>query len=273
MFSGIPFLTSPYPWVFLSAIAFGAAISRATMSTRKKKEPDRARTWKWIFVCIYLSIAILLGLSAIFIPGPRQIVDVKLAYLAAIVAAAAFLVFRFKKALGIPVFFLLIVLMIAVGLFLQSITAFTGETEIAKIRVISTDGSRMKLEVVPREGETEMLDMEGSYFAPVVKIVIFDDFWVFLGAKTWYRFSGIMSFRTVREGGKEVFRQGNTDFYFPAASGISDAVFAGFEKYERSVPGVKAAQVEVTMKLAKELGSYSIRVQNDGGVEIIPLSE
>ena len=273
MFSGIPFLTSPYPWIFLSAIAFGAAISRATMSTRKKKEPERARTWKWVFVCVYLSIAILLGLSAVFIPGPRMILDVRLAYLAAIVAGAAFFIFRFKKALGIPVFFLLIVLIIAVGLFLQSVMAFTGETEIAKIRVISADGSRMKLEVVPREGETEMLDMEGNYFAPVVKIIIFDDFWVFLGAKTWYRFAGVMSFRTVREGGKDVYRQGNTDFYFPAASGISEAVFMGYERYERNIPGVKAVQVDVIMKKAEELGSYSIRVQNDGGVEIISLSE
>jgi hypothetical protein len=273
MFGGMQFLASPYPWVFLASIAIGAAVSRATMSTGRKKEPDRARTWKWVFVCIYLSLALLLGLAAVFIPGPEKIVDVRLAYLAAIVSSAAFLIFRFKKVLGIPVLLLAVALFIVTGLFLQSVNAFTGETEIAKVRVISADGSRMKLEVIPREGETELLDLEGEYFAPIVKIVIFDDFWVFLGARTWYRFAGITSFRTVRDGDKTVFRQGNTDFYFDAPAGISEAVFAGFEKYERSIPGVKAVQVEMVMKQPRELGSYSIRIQNDGGAEIIALSE
>ena len=50
--------------------------------------------------------------------------------------------------------------------------------------------------------------MEGQYFAPIVKVVIFDDFFVFLGAKTWYRFEGMTSFN-------QSLRQGNSDYRFP----------------------------------------------------------
>jgi hypothetical protein len=207
------------------------------------------------------------------VPGQRKILDIRLAYLFAAVTAVSFPAFRFRKAAGIPILLLALAVVVACGLFLQSVRAFTGETEIAKVRVISEDGSRMKLELVPRIGESEILDMEGEYFAPVVKVVIFDDFWVFLGARTWYRFLGVTSFRAERDGEKTVFRQGNTDRYFPRPEGISDAVYSLFEKYERDIPGVKAVQVSVDMKRAREPGSYSIRVENDGGVEIVTLAE
>ncbi len=272
MFTGIAFVASPFPWVFLGAIAFAAALSRATMSTGRKAEPERARTWKWVFVCLYLSAAILLGLAAVLIPGPEKIRDVRLAYLAVGAAGVSFFALRFKKALGIPVILLAALLVMVTGLFLRSLQAFTGETEIATVRVIGATDSRMKLELIPEKGEAKMLDMEGGYFAPIVKVVIFDDSWVFLGAKTWYRFVGVTSFRAIREGDKTVFRQGNTDFYFGNPSGIAEAVYSFFENNEKGIPGVKSVQIEVDMKKARELASYSIRVQNDGGVEVVPLN-
>ena len=65
--------------------------------------------------------------------------------------------------------------------------------------MISVEKDTMKLELVPRGGGAVMIDMEGQYFAPIVKVVIFDDFFVFLGAKTWYRFEGMTSFdRNIR---------------------------------------------------------------------------
>ncbi len=273
IFGGIPFMTSPFPWVFLAAVAAGAALSAATRSTRRAPHPESAHTRKWVFFCLSLSLVIILGLCALLVPGQRKILDIRLAWLFAAVMAVSFLAFRFRKALGIPVLLLSLAAIIACGLFLQSVRAFTGETEIAKVRVILADGSRMKLELLPRSGETQVLDMEGQYFAPVVKVVIFDDFWVFLGAKTWYRFLGMTSFRAERDGDKTVFRQGNTDRYFPRPEGIPEKVYRLFEEYERHIPGVKSVQVSVDMKRAREPGAYSIRVQNDGGVEILTLAE
>jgi hypothetical protein len=264
-------LTSPFPWVFLAALAFGATLSRLTRPAGESPDRDRARSRKWVLFCVGLSLAVVFGLAALFAAGPERIKDVKLLWLAGVAAGLSFLAFRFRKALGIPVLLLSILLIAATALFLQSLHAFTGETEIAKVRVVSSKDSGMKLELIPTAGQTEMLDMEGQYFAPVVQVVIFNDFWVFLGAKTWYRFLGLTSFKSVTQAGRATYRQGNTDFYFPKPSGISEALYSYFEKNEGKVPGIKSVQVNIDMKRAQDLASYSIRVQNDGGVEIIQL--
>ena len=274
MFNGIPFLSSPFPWVFLAAVAFGAAVSRATMSTRRRTEAatDRARTGKWVFFCLYLSAAVLLCMAGLFIPGASKFLDPRLAYLACVAAAVSFLAFRFKRTAGLVVVVLVALVCGATALFLRSVTAFTGETEIARVHVLTSTPSQIKLELEPSQGEPVLLTMEGSYFAPIVKVVIFDDFWVFLGAKTWYRFVGVTSFREVAQNNRTEFKQGNTDFYFSNPPGIAQSVWSFFERNEQAIPGVKTVQINVDMKRAKDLATYSVKVQNDGGVEIVPLN-
>jgi hypothetical protein len=260
-----PFLASPVPWVVLAGLFFGAALSRATMRTRNRKDPDRARSRTWVFTCLSLSIAVILGLLAVFIPGPERIMDIRLAWLAGGVTVVAFCALRFKKALGIPLFVLLLAVAIVFGLFLRSLSAFTGETEIAAVRVINADAGAMKLELVPRGAEPISLSMKGTYFAPIVKVVIFNDLFVFMGARTWYRFEGMTSF-------DQNMRQQDDDFRFPRAIGISEKLWTLFEENETRVPGVKTVQIEMTLKKAKEFSAYGIRIQNDGGVQIVPKS-
>jgi hypothetical protein len=260
-----PFLTSPILWVALAGLFLGAALSRATMRTANRKDPDRARSRKWVFTCLYISLAVILGLLAVFIPGPSHILDIRLAWICGVLAAVAFCALRFKKAMGIPVFVLLLAVVIVFGLFLQSISAFTGETEIAAVRVISADAGAMRLELVPRGAQPISLAMKGSYFAPIVKVVIFNDLFVFMGARTWYRFVGMTSF-------DQNMRQQDSDFRFPHAMGISERLWGLFEENETRIPGVKTVQIEMTLKKAKEFATYGILIQNDGGVEIVPKS-
>jgi len=262
----IPFLQSPYPWVLLAALFAGAAASRLTMRIRGRAHPERARTRKWIWVCVDLSLAVAFALAALFVPGPARIRDVGLLYVGGGAFAVAFVGMRFKKAIGIPVILLALSSVLLLGLFLQSVRAFTGETEIAVVRVISLESGRMRLELQPAGGVPVLLNMEGRYFAPIVKVVIFDDLYVFLGAKSWYRFVGMTSF-------DENLRQGNTDYRFPQPAGISESLWTFFENNETWIPGVKTAQIEMDMKRAKEFASYGIRIQNDGGVEIVTRSE
>ncbi len=265
----IPFAASPFPWVILAGLFAGAAVSRLTMRWKNRPHPERARAAKWAWVCIYLSVAIALLLAALFVPGPSKIRDVRLLYAGGTALVLASIVMRFKRAAGIPVMVLAIASVAALGLFLQSVRAFTGETEIAVVRVIGLEPGRMKLELQPAGGAPVLLNMEGTHFAPVVKTVIFDDLYVFLGVKSWYRFVGLTSF-TEREG---QFRQGNTDYYFPQPAGISEALWRFYERNEAIVPGVKTTQVEIDLKRAREFGIYGIRIQNDGGVEVVARSD
>jgi hypothetical protein len=218
-----------------------------------------------VAVCVLASIAVVFGLLAVFIPGPEKIANVGFAWAAGVAAVVSFCALRFRKSLGIPVLVLLLAAGTFLGLFLRSIHAFTGETEIATVRVISVTGTSMRLELAPQGGTPVLLTMDGAYFAPIVKVVIFDDLLVFLGAKTWYRFEGMSSFDAN-------LRQGKSDYRFPQPSGVSEMLWAFFEQNETKIPGVKTAQIEMAMKRAKEFATYGVRVQNDGGVQIVPIS-
>jgi hypothetical protein len=267
---------SPVPWMALAGIFAGAAFSRATVRTRHRRNPERARTVKWALFCVYLSLGILLAVVAVFVSGPGGIADPRLGLIAGVMAALSFSATRFKKALGIPILVLALACAALVGLFLQSIKAFTGETTIAAVRVISADNGTMRLELIPRDSEPVILSMEGDYFAPIVKVVIFNDLLVFLGAKTWYRFEGMTSFKLVKDDSGYRLRQGSTDFSFHHPPGISEDLWRLFEANERRIPGVKTVQVEMDLKKpdaqVREFATYNIVVRNNGGVEIIPRS-
>ncbi len=267
-------VSSPVPWTVLAGLFVGAAASRATTRTRHRPNPERARTRKWVLFCIHLSLGILLAVAAIFVAGPRGIADPRLALIAGAAVVVGFGVSRFKKAVGVPVLVLAVACVVLLALFLQSIHAFTGETAIARVRVISAEGGSMRLELIPRDGEPVLLTMDGDYFAPIVKVVIFNDLLVFLGAKTWYRFEGMTSFKMEKDDGGYRLRQGSTDFYFRRPWGISEDLWRFFEANEKRIPGVKTTQVEMDLKRveapAREFGSYVIIVRNNGGVEIVP---
>jgi hypothetical protein len=172
---------------------------------------------------------------------------------------------RFKRAVGIPVAVLAIALAVVVALFLQSIHAYTGETEIASIRAISVDSASMRLQLVARGSAPVLLTMKGTHFSPIVKVVIFSDLLVFIGARTWYRFEGMTSF-------DENLRQQDTDFRFARPTGISEWLWKMFEENDTRIPGVKTAQIELIVKKAREFATYGIMLQNDGGVEIVQKS-
>jgi len=267
---------SPVPWAVLAGFFVGAAVSRSLSRTAHRRNPQRARTEKWILFCVLLSIGVLLALAAVFVSTSRGAPDVRVLSIGCGAAVLSFLALKFRKSLGIPILVILVAAIACLGLFLQSIRAFTGETEIAAVRIISADAASLRLELLPKDSQPVLLTMEGQYFAPIVKVVIFDDLLTFLGAKTWYRFEGMTSFKLVKEGDSYRFRQGSTDFYFPRPAGISEMLWSFFEKNENRIPGVKTVQVEMDLKRAdaqaREFATYAIVVRNNGGVEIVPRS-
>jgi hypothetical protein len=266
-------LSEALPWAVLAAIFLGAAASRITrrVGGRADSDPawrDRARSRKWALVCVWLSLAILCVVGEIFVVGAGRLADARVAWAAAGAFVLAFAGSRFRKSFGIPVTVLVLALVLALGLLFQSIRAFTGETEIARVSVVRSTGGTMVLELLPTGQPPELLELSGDYFAPVVRVVIFSDTWVFLGAHTWYRFAGIAPF-TMRDG---MPVSSGPAWRLPQPSGISESLWGLFEANEGRIPGVKAVQTDVIVKRAQAPRAWSIRVQNDGGVEVVPLS-
>jgi hypothetical protein len=263
---------SPYPWLAISALFLGAALARATRRARPRylgDDPARARSSKWLFFSLFLSLSVVAVLGAIFVPGPNDLLRPRYLYFYGACAALFFLAFRFRRSVGTITMLLLLALALTGGLFVRSLTAFTGETEIGRVRVLSARDGRMNLEIMPARGEPVILPMAGTYFAPVVKVVIFDDLYVFLGAKTWYRFEGLASYSQPK--GSAVPRQ-ETSYAFPEAQGMPQRLWELFERNESRIPGVRSVQIEMDLKRARrELANYSLRLQNDGGLQIVEL--
>jgi hypothetical protein len=272
-------LQRPHLWLAVAGLFCGAALNRALRPAAyprwRAADPERARTAKWTFFTLYLSLAVMAALGAVFVPGPEQILDPGLLYLFAGSTVFFFLVFHFKKSIGLLAVILAIALAGTLMLFLQSLNAFTGETEIARVRVLDVQERGMKLEILPVEGESAITWLKGSYFAPIVKVVIFDDYVVFLGVKTWYRFEGITSFEMEKTQTGTEIRQQATGYYFPSPSGITAKLWDLYERYDSRIPGVRTVQVEMDLKRVRdkprgrEFSVYSLVIQNDGGLQII----
>ena len=265
---------SPYPWLAVSALFLGAALQRATRRARPRylgDDREKARASKWLFFSLFLSLAVVAALGAVFVPGPTRLAQPRFLYFCTACTVLAFLALRFRRSLGTITLFLILALALTAGLFLRSLTAFTGETEIGRVRVLAARGGEMKLEIVAARGEPVIRPLAGSYFAPVVKVVIFDDLYVFFGAKTWYRFEGFTSFALQKTDAGQSFRQQDTDYYFPEPQGVSQRLWELFERNEGRIPGVRSVQVEMDLKKARELATFSLRLQNDGGLQIVEL--
>jgi hypothetical protein len=259
-------LESPYPWIFAASLFAAAALSALTRRTANKKDPERARERKGFAAALAIALCAVFTLCAVFVPGPGKIRDPRVAVFALIVAAVFFLAFRFRKAAGLPLLILAGALSVAVVLFFRAVTAFTGETEVARVHVREADGAAMKFDLTVAGGDTAALDMPGSLLGAEVKEIIFNDVFVFFGARTAYRFVGLKSAR-VPPGSEMTQEMRAWELKRPA--GISETLYRVVEDNPSLVPGVKTVQVQVTYVKVKPNADYSLRVQHDSGMEIM----
>ncbi len=276
---------SPVVWVLICAVFTGAALASATVIPARRPNPEKAATNKWIFFCVWMSLAIAAALAGTFLPGSEHIRSITYLYLYAGATVLFAGVFRFRKSVGIAAGALVIAAVVLGALFAQSITAFTGETEIARVTVYSANESGMDLEVTPTGSVPVHMALDGNYFAPIVRVIIFDDLWVFLGGRSWYRFEGMTSFRVERVEGETQVQQTATSSMFRTPTGISERLYMAFERNEANLPGVRSVQTEIILKRVEasagrkfeqsvsDLETYSVRLQNDGGIQIVAVRE
>lgn len=259
-------LQHPHPWLFASGVCLGGALSSLTRRAARSRDPEKTRERKGFAAVLGFTLSAILGLCAIFIPGPDKLQDAGALILFLVVTAVFFLVFRFRKAVGLPVLLLSGGLILALVLFFQAVTSFTGETEVARLRVRAADGTNMDFSLIDQAGNATPLRMPGTMLGAEMKEIIFDDVFVFLGAKTAYRFLGLKS-AAVRPGGE--MTQELRAYALPRPVGASEALYHFVEANSNWLPGVKTAQVQITYVTVRAGTEYAIRVQHDSGAEIM----
>lgn len=177
----------------------------------------------------------------------------------------SFLVQTFKRSFGTAMGLLFAGCIIAIVLFIRSLTAFTGRTLIAFIHTDTVTEQEMTLLVQPQPGAIAGIDrpftmiLPGERFGLIVYQVVFDDTAVFFGAKTRFSWLAMTSFGTN-------FVQKKVHF-FP--DGLSKKnLFESLEKREVSLPFVRSVQADIATKLAIQGKKYAVWIENDGGVSI-----
>jgi hypothetical protein len=106
---------SPFFWAPLVSLWMGAFVARATRLPSRSRDPRRSRELKLSLCPLYLSLALIAALLALFVPGPGFSLNPDLVAFAAILSLAFALGLRFPRAAGLPLFLVAILLFGARG--------------------------------------------------------------------------------------------------------------------------------------------------------------
>lgn len=227
----------------------------------------RTRQWKEcrghaVFFTLFLIIAIVYPFSSgegdLLISRPALLL-----FTGVLLLTPAVILFR--KLIGSAVVLLAVALITAVFLILQGFHAFTGNTLIARIQVRQVSNGSMTLDIVPEKtygpGERTVLHLKGDRFGVIVYQVIFDNFAVFFGKHTRFRWLGMTAL-------DNNFRQTALKL-FPDPWGYRK-MFQAMEKNEVRLPFIRSVQADIASKAAVNGRIYRVLIENDGGVTLEP---
>ena len=275
------FLAAPFGWFFIAGVFLGAAASRATRRITASNDPERSKSKKWSLVSLFLFFSVVLAVAGGFIPGAEKVQDIRILYISGCAVFLSFLMLRFRKAVGLPLALVMVVVAILMVLFSQALISFSGETKIAQIRVLSAHELRMKLEVDVPYRQPYFFELNGEYFVPIVKVINFDELYFFPVRKNWYRFEGVASFRAEKAGESVQHKQNEGGHYFPTPDGISTTLYGFFERHQQLIPGINTALAKFNLEeVAETLGqstgenqrlleAFSILIRPDSSAQIV----
>lgn len=261
-----PILSNPLIWILLTGILCGLMLYKLKKIFFNGKNQVVNKKKKIINFIIILDLLIFFIILAILFVELNKLFQLHNLIIFIIIVIISFLSFEFKKTIGILSTTLIILLIILFILFLQSIFIFFERTEIAKIKILSFDNNIMKIELNEPQTKTNYIfEMEGEYFAPIVKLIIFNDLLVFFGSKTAYKLIGFTSF--VLSNNSLPIQK--TLYKIERPNGLPEYIYKFVENNEKFIPGIKSAQIDISLKKVFSKENYRIFINNKGGIEII----
>ena len=184
------FTDSPFFWAVLSGAFLGMAVSRSTMRTLSKPDPEGARNWKWIFLSLYLSAAILSALGGAFLTGPERVVDIRLLVVLGVTALVFALAFRFKRAFGIACLGLVFLGTAYFLVALDGHVCYPPGSEILRFRVISTSTEETRIEILHPDATSEFITVDGRQVALGLERLTASEVYFFAARPAYYRMLG-----------------------------------------------------------------------------------
>jgi hypothetical protein len=260
-------VATPLFWMALSGFFTGASVSRISRLSRRaghrlserrrwQAYSEAARSRGWVLFFLGLTVACLLALGAVFVPGPELIVDSHVPWTFGVSALLFFLMFRFKRSFGIPMLVIIAAGAVLLSFALSPWTIADSGAEILQFRVLSTgqSGQPASVEILRPAGlspSRAFRQIEGSTLQPAADILLFDPFYFFLG--------GTLAYRNADPGGSS-----SSAPVVPPGNGFPGAVARTFLANVDVIPGIRSVRARTEPFTPFPLKTYTVTAASDG---------
>ena len=159
-----------YTWIFPAAVFAAAGLGNLSSSVRRKRNPGKARRNRIVWFSLNMSIAFcFLGTSVFFVEWTQLVWSVTYLYFFLIVLIIFYLGFLFKYFIGLPLVFIVAVIVLFFNIYLQDWIAVPDDGILGKYRILSNDQGVIKAELsvlntplvfIEKESGPVLLDFE-----------------------------------------------------------------------------------------------------------------
>lgn len=177
---------NPFVWALVAGFFLGAAIAESTINPKYQRNPERMRTWKWVWACIFASCFVGAGAAGLFLSDPGEFLSLRVLFFGGGAAAVCGTGFRFWKVAGIPLIMLLLGLSIYMSLVLAPFDCLRESKQIGWFRVLTEPPEEIRAEL-NLGGDTAFIELDGEEVHLRVAAVSVPRYFVIYGGNVYYR--------------------------------------------------------------------------------------
>lgn len=238
---------NPFVWALITGFFLGAAIAETIINPKYQRNPERTRTWKWVWACIFAACFVGAGAAGLFLSDPGEFFALKVLFFgggAAVVCGAGF---RYWKAVGVPLIMLLLGLSIYMSLVLAPFDCLRETKQIGWFRVLSEPPEEIRAEL-NLGGDTAFIELDGEEVHLRVATVSVPRYFVIYGGNVYYRALSPAAAEQQKEGQQAELKRA--------------------ERMARRLPGIRF-QIQKTEGFTPNLfQKYDITFHPDGKIEL-----
>jgi len=187
-------ISNLYTWIFPAAVFAAAGIFNLGSSVRRKRDPKRARSNKLIWFSINISIAFcFIAASAFFVNWSEFVWSVKYLYFSLIVFILFYLSFIFRYVIGLPLVFILALIVLFFNTYLQEWRPVNPDRVLGSYRILSNNGEGVAAELSVFNSVSPFIKEDSSDIVLIFEIMEIDRSLFFIDSMRYYRLKNSMT--------------------------------------------------------------------------------
>ncbi|MBI9109292.1 MAG: hypothetical protein JEZ04_21275 [Spirochaetales bacterium] len=174
-------LQNIYLWLSLSGILLGGGFSFLAAPTRRRS---------LTFASILFSAAVLSALCGIIIAGFNTISSSSILMWFGAAVVVGYAAFLYWKVLGIPLFFLLIIMVISLYYSLFDWSCVSPGTELSRVVILSENEGSIRIQYDDSSGSRRVKVLPGRSAVPVIEKIVFPEYFFIIRERGLFMFHG-----------------------------------------------------------------------------------